>query len=66
MAVAGDWTKAVHNELKAPSSRPGWLYGPFPSPFSTTTSYDNLIVVASGIGITPVSQFILYQCESKI
>ena len=54
MAVTGDWTTAVHNELKVPSSRPGWVYGPFPSPFGTATNYDNLIVVASGIGITPV------------
>lgn len=58
IAVTGDWTRALHNELKIPSSRPGWLYGPFPSPFSTATSYDNVVVVASGVGITPVS----YQC----
>jgi predicted ferric reductase len=53
MAAVGDWTKAVHSALAKPSSRPGWLYGPFPSPFSTATGYDNLIAIASGIGITP-------------
>ena len=41
MAVVGDWTKAVHAALSKPTVRPGWLYGPFPSPFSTATNYDN-------------------------
>jgi predicted ferric reductase len=53
MATVGDWTKAVHAELAKPSARPGWVYGPFPSPFSTAGNYDNLIAIASGIGITP-------------
>lgn len=53
MAAVGDWTKAVHLALTKPSSRPGWLYGPFPSPFSTATNFDHLIAIASGIGITP-------------
>ena len=55
MACVGDWTKAVHKELSIPSSRPGWVYGPFASPFIAATSYDNIIVVALGIGITPVN-----------
>ena len=53
MAAVGDWTKKVHSALARPSSRPGWIYGPFPSPFSTATGYDHLIAIASGIGITP-------------
>ena len=51
MAVVGDWTKAVYQALSKPTSRPGWLYGPFPSPFSTAAGYNNLICVASGIGM---------------
>jgi NAD(P)H-flavin reductase len=30
-----------------------WIKGPFPSPYSQVSSYDNQILVASGIGITP-------------
>jgi hypothetical protein len=54
MAVVGDWTSKVHAQItKHLLSRPGWVYGPFPSPFSTASSYSKLITVASGIGITP-------------
>lgn len=65
MAKVGDWTTAVHTALAKPSSRPGWLYGPFPSPFSTATSYDNLIAVASGIGITPSISTIVNLAETR-
>ena len=56
MSAVGDWTKAVHAELKRPSSRPAYIYGPFPSPFSCAAHFDHLICVASGIGITPSLQ----------
>ena len=59
MAAVGDWTKKVHSALARPSSRPGWIYGPFPSPFSTATGYDHLIAIASGIGITPTISTII-------
>lgn len=65
MAAVGDWTKAVHNALSKPTSRPGWLYGPFPSPFSTAAGYDNLIGVASGIGITPSISTIVNMAETR-
>ena len=66
MAAVGDWTKAVHNALSKPCSRPGWLYGPFPSPFSTAAGYDNLIGVASGIGITPSMSVIVNMAETRV
>ena len=66
MAVVGDWTKAVYQALSKPTSRPGWLYGPFPSPFSTATGYDNLICVASGIGITPSISSIINLAETRV
>ena len=53
MATVGDWSKAVHAALSKPSHRHGYVDGPFSSPFSTASGYDNLIAVASGIGITP-------------
>ena len=66
MAVVGDWTKAVYQALSKPTSRPGWLYGPFPSPFSTAIGYDNLICVASGIGITPSISSIVHLAETRV
>ena len=43
----------MHAALTKPSNKPGWVYGPFPSPFSTASNHENIIAVASGIGITP-------------
>ncbi|KAL7555274.1 hypothetical protein ACHAWF_019016 [Thalassiosira exigua] len=50
---AGDWTGAVHDALARDTTRPCWIKGPFPSPYSHASMYDNQILVASGIGITP-------------
>ena len=33
--------------------RPAWICGPFLSPFATAHDYDNIITLATGIGITP-------------
>ncbi|KAL3816921.1 hypothetical protein ACHAXA_009116 [Cyclostephanos tholiformis] len=40
----GDWTNAVHKSLSRDTTRP---------PYSQVSSYDNQILVASGVGITP-------------
>ncbi|KAK3286362.1 hypothetical protein CYMTET_6084 [Cymbomonas tetramitiformis] len=53
IARLGDWTKDLHAALARPGAHPGWIYGPFPSPFSGATSRPNLMAVASGIGVTP-------------
>ena len=53
ISTVGDWSKNLHAQLAKPSHRPGWVYGPFPSPFSTAVDYDNLLAIATGIGITP-------------
>ena len=49
----GDWTGAVHMSLSRKTTRPCWIRGPFPSPYSHAYMYDNLILVASGVGLTP-------------
>jgi ferric-chelate reductase len=49
----GDWTTQVHRVLQRDTVRPAWIHGPFPSPYDNAISYDNQILVASGIGITP-------------
>ena len=53
MSMHGDWTKALHDVVKVPTTRPVFVAGPYASPFATALNYDNLILVASGIGITP-------------
>ena len=53
IAVAGDWTKKLHQEVHEPIYRRLWLNGPYPSPFEASFETDNVISVASGIGITP-------------
>ena len=49
----GNWTSALHAALCKPTSRPGWVCGPFPSPFSSAAKYNYLVVTASGIGTPP-------------
>jgi ferric-chelate reductase len=49
----GDWTNQIHRYLQRETVRPAWVHGPFPSPYDNAISYDNQILVASGIGITP-------------
>jgi hypothetical protein len=49
----GDWTTQVHRVLQRDTVRPAWVHGPFPSPYDNAIVYDNQILVASGIGITP-------------
>ena len=53
MQAGGDWTRAVHNAVKKRTVRPAYICGPFASPYGTAINFDNLICVASGIGITP-------------
>ena len=51
--AAGDWTRELHKSIVRPTSRPVWVQGPFASPYEGAVEYDNLLLVASGIGITP-------------
>ncbi|XRB00832.1 FAD-binding FR-type domain-containing protein [Pycnococcus provasolii] len=58
IAVAGDWTKKLHDALDRPTVRHAWIAGPYASPYGTAIKYDNLLCVASGIGITPAISII--------
>lgn len=49
----GDWTTKLHTTLRRETSRPVWVQGPYSSPFDSAVEYDNQILVAGGIGITP-------------
>ena len=58
MAVGGDWTRRLHEVVQRPTRRPVWISGPFASPYATAAEYDNLVLVATGIGITPAMSII--------
>ena len=53
MMASGDWTKKLHGSILRNSARPVWVNGPIPSPYEAAVNYDNLLLCASGIGITP-------------
>jgi len=65
MMKTGDWTTTVHKALQRDTVRPVWLQGPFTTPFKKTESFDNQILVASGIGITPALSIIQAHRESR-
>ena len=49
----GDWTRALSRTLRSNrSTRSCWVRGPYTSPFAIAGSYGQIILVASGIGIT--------------
>jgi ferric-chelate reductase len=50
----GNWSNDIHTSLtQRHTQRPCWIKGPFPSPYTHASSYDNHILVATGVGITP-------------
>ncbi|CAB9515447.1 NADPH oxidase 4 [Seminavis robusta] len=53
IAAIGDWSKQLHDTTLRPTSRPAWVSGPFLSPFATAIHFDNIVTLATGIGITP-------------
>lgn len=58
----GDWTSKVHSELlRNNTSRPVWIQGPF----DTARDFDNQILVATGIGITPALSTIEAHKDSR-
>ena len=61
----GDWTSKVHSTLQRNTVRPVWVSGPFPSPYNNAEAYDNQILVASGIGITPALSVIRAHKDSR-
>ena len=65
VAKSGDWTAALHAATRKPCSKPGWVYGPFPSPFSSAGKTDNLVGVANGIGISPTLGMIKQLSSSR-
>ena len=51
---SGDWTRALHASIARDTKRPVWIQGPFPSPYGEhAANFDNMLLVSTGIGITP-------------
>lgn len=65
MQKSGDWTTQVHDTLGRHTSRPVWVQGPFVSPYGNAANYDNQIMVAGGIGITPALSVIREMKETR-
>ena len=65
IAVAGDWTKALHTAIHEPMHRRLWISGPVASPFETATDSDQVVSVASGIGITAALSVITSHADTR-
>ena len=53
VAIAGDWSRALSEAGAVGTRRQIWVQGPFASPYAIASTFDSLVMVASGIGITP-------------
>lgn len=54
MMPVGDWTQALSRAVKGRRERRAcWVRGPFVSPYSVAKDFSQLLLFASGIGITP-------------
>lgn len=54
IAPVGDWTKRIAKEITDQDQlRSCWVRGPYASPYTIATNFNHLVLVASGIGITP-------------
>jgi len=56
---AGEWTQKLMNAVTIPTHKPAFVVGPFLSPFSSPAmDSENLLAIASGIGVTPAISLI--------
>jgi ferric-chelate reductase len=63
----GDWTKLLHESVSEGTTRPVWVQGPFVSPFDAGVGFDNIMLVVTGIGITPaLATIAFYKGERNI
>ena len=65
MQAVGDWTSAVHRAVQVSTRRPVWVQGPFLTPYKKAICFDNQILVATGIGITPALSVIENHRETR-
>mmetsp|Transcript_19662 Transcript_19662/g.27645 ORF Transcript_19662/g.27645 Transcript_19662/m.27645 type:complete len:732 (+) Transcript_19662:212-2407(+) len=66
IASAGDWTKKLNELIQYPTYKPAYVLGPFMSPFAApVANSENIIAVASGIGITPALSTMAFYKETR-
>jgi ferric-chelate reductase len=67
ISKCGNWTQSLIKEISTPTHKPAFIMGPFLSPFSSPAmDSENLVAVASGIGVTPAISLIKqYSCTSR-
>lgn len=65
MAAVGDWTKQLNKSIIRPTVRSAWIMGPYLSPFATAIEFDNIIALATGIGITPALALIKLYSDTR-
>lgn len=59
VSKCGDWTESLMKEITTPMHKPAFVVGPFISPFSSPAmDKENLLTVASGIGVAPAISLI--------
>jgi len=62
----GDWTEKLMKTITTPTHKPAFVVGPFLSPFSSPAmDCENLVAVASGIGVTPAISLIKQYSSTK-
>jgi len=67
-AITGNessWTRRLHTAITRPTCRPAWICGPYLSPYATAMHFDNIIAVASGIGITPALSLLSFYSDTR-
>jgi hypothetical protein len=52
ICAVGDWSESLVNSISN-EHRASWVRGPFTSPYHVAQDFSHLVLVASGIGITP-------------
>jgi len=56
---SGGWTSDLMASITTPTHKPAFVVGPYLSPFcSPAMDCENLIAIASGIGVTPILSLI--------
>ena len=62
----GDWTTMLMEKISTPTHKPAFVIGPYLSPFSSPAMHsENLVAVASGIGVTPAISLIKQYSKTR-
>lgn len=67
ISKCGDWSEALMKEIETPTDKLAFVMGPYLSPFSSPAmDSENVISIASGIGVTPALSLLKkYSCTTR-